>query len=274
MNALVGEKLSIITRKAQTTRHRIAGIINGKDYQIVYSDTPGIIKPNYRMQEAMLKFAMSALEDADIILYVTDVIEKEDFHHKVLQRIGKVSVPILILINKADLAGKDDIRRLREKWTRHFPEAEIHSISALRGINLDTVMQKILDLLPEHPPYFPRNQLTDRSERFFVSEIIREKILNNYSQEIPYSVEVEIESFREEENIIRIHANIIVNKNSQKGIIIGHHGKALKKTGTEARIDLERFFGKKIYIELFVKVRKDWRDNMRMLRTFGYNPVT
>jgi GTPase len=271
MNTMVGEKLSIITSKSQTTRHRIMGIVNTDDYQIVYSDTPGILKPNYKLQEKMMRFVSTALEDADIILYITDVVETLDKNQQYIDRLAKVEVPVLILINKIDLSDQDKLESLVETWGKMLPKAEVIPVSALKNFNLDSVFKRIVDLLPEGHPYFPKDSLTDKTERFFVSEIIREKILKNYHKEIPYSVEIEVEEFIDTEKILRIRAIIHVVRPSQKGIIIGHKGQALKKTGTEARIDIEAFFDKKVFIELYVKVSKDWRDKDRPLRSFGYN---
>ncbi|MDY6800259.1 MAG: GTPase Era [Bacteroidota bacterium] len=271
MNQMVGEKLSIITPKAQTTRHRILGIVNSDDYQIVYSDTPGILKPNYKLQEKMMRFVGSAFEDADIILYVTDVVEKMDKNQQYINKLSQTNVPVLLLINKIDLSNQEDLETLVDIWKKILPEAEIIPVSATKNFNLDQVFKRILELLPEGPAYYPKDSLTDKTERFFVSEIIREKILNNYRKEIPYSVEVEVEEFKETEKILRIRATINVIRPSQKGIIIGHKGLALKKTGTEARVDIEDFFGKKVFLELFVKVTKDWRDKEKNLKDFGYN---
>ncbi|HBF87743.1 MAG TPA: GTPase Era [Bacteroidales bacterium] len=270
MNAFVGEKISIITSKAQTTRHRIMGIVNGEDFQIVYSDTPGIIKPNYKMQETMVGFVKGAISDADIILYVTDHYETIDKNEEYLIKLSKVNVPVFLIINKIDLAPEEKIADLANQWKEFLPKAEIKICSALKGINIAQIFDDILKHLPESPPYYPKDQLTDKSERFFVSEIVREKILLNYKKEIPYSVEVAVEEFKEEKDIIRIRAIIYVIRDSQKGIIIGHKGSMLKKTGTEARLDLEKFFDKKIFIELHVKVNKDWRDDSRQLKSFGY----
>ena len=270
MNALVGERLSIITSKAQTTRHRILGIVNGEDFQIVYSDTPGILRPNYRLQESMLKFVNTAFIDADVILYITDVVEKADKNAHFLERLKKAKVPVLVLINKIDLTTEEKLEELVKVWHDLLPKAEILPVSALEKVNLDLLFDKILSLLPEGPEYYPKDALTDKNERFFVSEIIREKIFLNYEKEIPYSAEVEIESFREEEKLTRISAVIYVNRNSQKGILIGHKGSALKKAGTEARKDIEGFLGKKVFLELFVKVKKDWRNEPSALRNFGY----
>lgn len=270
MNRLSGERLSIITSRAQTTRHRIMGIINGDDFQIVYSDTPGIIKPKYRLQDSMMKQVSVALTDADIILYVTDVIEDAQKNSSYLERIHNTSVPAIIALNKIDLAASDKINQLKEKWQHLLPGSDLIPVSALNNINLDLLFNKIHDLLPEGPLYFPEDVLTDKTQRFFVSEIIREKIFDNYRKEIPYSVEVRVESYKEEKDIIRISAVIYVLRNSQKGILIGHEGKALKKTGTQARIYMEDFLGKKVFLELFVKVKKDWRDKNGMLKEFGY----
>jgi len=271
MNALVGERLSIITSKAQTTRHRIRGIVNGKDFQIVYSDTPGILKPNYKLQESMLKFVNTAFIDADIILYVTDVVEKSDKNETYLGRLQKTKIPVLILINKIDLSTEDEVEKLVEQWHTLLPKAEILPVSATKKFNVSFLFDKILALLPEGPEYYPKDTLTDHSERFFVSEIIREKVFTNYKKEIPYSTEITVESFKEEKGITRISALIFVMRDSQKGIIIGRQGQALKKVGTEARKDIEDFLQKKVFLELLVKVKKDWRDEPRMLRSFGYN---
>jgi GTPase len=270
MNALVGERLSIITSKAQTTRHRIMGIVNGEDFQIVYSDTPGILKPNYKMQESMLKFVDGAFQDADILLYVTDVIEKIDKNQSYLTKLQNSTVPVLLLINKIDLITDEHIVTLVDNWHKILPQAEILPVSALQKTNLTFLFDNILAKLPEGPGYYPKDALTDKSERFFVSEIIREKIFLHYQKEIPYSVEVGIESFKDEPNIVRISAVIYVMRDSQKGILIGHKGEALKKVGTEARIDIEGFLEKKVFLELFVKVSKDWRDSPFKLRNFGF----
>lgn len=271
MNEMVGEKLSIITSKSQTTRHRIMGIVNTDDYQIVYSDTPGILKPNYKLQEKMMRFVGTALEDADIVLYITDVVETLDKNQQYIDKLAKVDVPVLVLINKIDLSDQDKLESLVEIWSKMLPKAEVIPVSALKNFNLDNVFKRIVELLPEGEPYFPKDSLTDKTERFFVSEIIREKILLNYQKEIPYSVEIEVEEFIDTEKLLRIRANIHVVRPSQKGIIIGHKGQALKKTGTDARIDIEAFFDKKVFLELYVKVSKDWRDKDRPLRSFGYN---
>jgi len=271
MNAMVGEKLSIITSKAQTTRHRIMGIVNGDDFQIVYSDTPGILKPNYKLQEKMMRFVGGAFEDADIMLYITDVVETLDKNQQYIDKLSNTDIPVLILINKIDLTDQETLENLVEIWSKMLPKAEIIPISALNDFNLDVVLKSILKKLPDSPPYFPKDSLTDKTERFFVSEIIREKILLNYQKEIPYSVEIEVEEFKDTEKLLRIRALIHVIRPSQKGIIIGHKGQALKKTATEARIDIEAFFGKKVFLEMYVKVSKDWRDKDRPLRNFGYN---
>jgi len=270
MNILVGEKLSIITSKAQTTRHRILGIINTDEYQIIYSDTPGILKPKYKMQEAMMGFVRNALDDADVILYVTDVKETIDKNVEYINKINQTDTPVLLIINKIDLSNPEEITLFTERWKELLPKAEIIPISALKDFNITKVFNRIVELLPIAPPYYDKDALTDKPERFFVSEIIREKIFFNYKQEIPYSTEVIVETFKEEEKIIRIQAVIIVTRESQKGIIIGKQGLLLKKTGTAARIEMEKFFDKKIFLELFVKVEKDWRDSERLLREFGY----
>ncbi len=271
MNAMVGEKLSIITSKSQTTRHRIMGIVNTDNYQIVYSDTPGILKPNYKLQEKMMGFVGTAFEDADIILYITDVVETLDKNQRYIDRLAQAEVPVLLLINKIDLSNQEKLEQLVDIWQKILPKAEIVPVAAIKNFNLDQVFKRIIELLPEGPPYFPKDSLTDKTERFFVSEIIREKVLINYQKEIPYSVEIEIEEFKDTDKLLRIRATIHVIRSSQKGIIIGHKGQALKKLGTEARIDIEDFFGKKVYLELYVKVSKDWRDKDRSLKGFGYN---
>ncbi len=271
MNALVGERLSIITQKMQTTRHRIKGIVNGEDFQIVYSDTPGILKPNYKLQESMMSFVNTALSDADILLYVTDTVEKADKNVEYLEKIQKSEAPVIVLINKIDLSEQDKVMELYNYWKEMLPTADVYAISATEKFNIAPIFDRILELLPEAPPYFPKDELTDRNERFFVQEIIREKILLYYQKEVPYSVEIEVEEFKEKETIINTRAVIHVARNSQKGIIIGHQGKALKKVATEARLDLEEFFNKKIFMEIFVKVNKDWRDKERSLSGFGYN---
>ncbi|MDR2887605.1 MAG: GTPase Era [Bacteroidales bacterium] len=271
MNALVGEKLSIITAKAQTTRHRIMGIVNGDDFQIVYSDTPGILKPEYRMQETMMGFVNLALTDADMIVYVTDTVEKLAHKGEYIKKIKEASVPVIAVINKIDLSNQSELETIVETWRECFPASPVIPVSALQKFNLDALLNTILSKLPEGEPWFPKDQLTDKVERFFASEILREKILLNYQKEIPYSVEIEIESFKEEKALIRIGAIIHVARQSQKGIIIGHKGSMLKKTATEARKDMELFFNKKIFLEVFVKVSKDWRDKPIMLKKFGYN---
>jgi GTP-binding protein Era len=269
MNALVGEKLSIITSKAQTTRHRIMGIVNGEDFQIVYSDTPGIISPNYKLQESMMGFVNTAMVDADVFLYLVEKtagLKSE----QITERLKKTSIPILIIVNKIDLSNQDEVMEALQYWQKEFPNAEVVPISALEKFNIQRVLDLIIERLPDSPPYYDKEQLTDKTERFFASEIIREKILLNYQKEIPYSTEVEVESFKEDEHLIRIQTTIFVARQSQKGILIGHEGKMLKKVGTEARKDMEAFFEKKIFLELFVKVRKDWRDSDQELKRFGY----
>ena len=270
MNAMVGEKLSIITSKAQTTRHRIQGIVNGDDYQVVFSDTPGILDPNYKLQEFMLKSARGALTDADIFLYITEIGEQPGKENDFLERMKKSKVPVLLLINKIDKSDQQTLEERVGQWQEALPEAEIFPLSALKKFNVDNLFKRILELLPESPPFFPKDMLTDKSERFIVGEIIREKILMHYKQEIPYAVEVEVESFKEEEKIIRIRSVIYVEKDSQKGILIGHRGEALKRVGKEAREEMERFFRKKVFLEMFVKVHKDWRDNEKKLKNLGY----
>ena len=270
MNALVGEKLSIISPKAQTTRHRIMGIVNGDNFQIVYSDTPGILKPRYKLQETMMHSVNSALTDADLILYITDVTEHTADQGEYIDKIKESGIPVIIAINKIDLTNQDDLEKIVESWHTAFPQSPVIPLSALKNFNLDSLLNAILERLPEGPPYFPKDQLTDKYERFFASEIIREKILFHYKKEIPYSVEIEIESFSEEKNITRIRALIHVTRDSQKGIIIGHNGNMLKRVGSEARRDMEDFFRTKIFLELYVKVTKDWRDKPTMLKRFGY----
>ncbi len=270
MNKLVGEKLSIITNKSQTTRHRIMGIVNGEDFQIVYSDTPGIIKPNYRLQKSMMHFVDTAIEDADIILYMTDVIEDPDKNKISIERIAQQEKPILVLINKIDETNQQNLESLVEKWAQKLPRASILPIAAKHKLHVNKVFDYIMHHLPEGDPYFPKDELTDRSLRFFASEMIREKILLFYKQEVPYSVEVEIASYKEDERIAHIEGNIYVVRESQKGILIGHKGEKLKKVGTEARKDIEEFLGKKVFLELFVKVDPEWRDNDKKLRKFGY----
>jgi GTP-binding protein Era len=269
MNALVGEKLSIITSKAQTTRHRILGIVNGDDFQIIYSDTPGIIIPAYQMQDAMMKFVDAAMKDADVFLLVSEVNETFK-NQEVLQKLSTTKIPVIVVLNKIDLSEQEKVVEKIGKWNELLPKAEIIPVSALREFNIQKVFQTILDKIPECAPYFDKDTLTDRPQKFFVSEIIREKILKYYNKEIPYSVEVEVESFVEEETIIRIRAIIYAARESQKGILIGHQGVALKRVGTEARRDLEEFLGKHVFIELVVKVNKDWRNNESQLKKFGY----
>jgi len=271
MNAFVGEKLSIITSKAQTTRHRIFGIVSGDDFQVVFSDTPGIIKPSYALQASMMDFVKSAFEDADILIYMVEIGEKELKDEVFFNRVNKLEVPVLLLINKVDTSDQSTLEEQVAYWKEKVPRAEIFPISALRNFQTEVVFNRIIELLPESPAFFPKDQLTDKPERFFVNEIIREKILLHYKKEIPYSVEVETESFADSETIIHIRSVIMVERESQKGIIIGHKGEALKRVGVEARTDLEKFFGKQIHLELFVKVNKDWRSNARQLRRFGYD---
>ena len=271
MNAFVGEKLSIITSKAQTTRHRIFGIVSGDDFQVVFSDTPGIIKPSYALQASMMDFVKRAFEDADILIYMVEIGEKELKDEVFFNRINKLEVPVLLLINKVDTSDQSTLEEQVAYWKEKVPRAEIFPISALRNFQTEVVFNRIIELLPESPAFFPKDQLTDKPERFFVNEIIREKILLHYKKEIPYSVEVETESFADSETIIHIRSVIMVERESQKGIIIGHKGEALKRVGVEARTDLEKFFGKQIHLELFVKVNKDWRSNARQLRRFGYD---
>ena len=270
MNALVGEKLSIITSKAQTTRHRIMGIVNGEGFQIVYSDTPGIIKPGYKLQESMVKSVKTALIDADILLYITDVVEKMDKNPHYLDKVSKLKIPVLTVINKIDLSTQDEVETLIRKWQILLPQTEIIPVSALNKFNVEKLLRWIIELLPEGPAYFPKDQLTDKSEQFFVSEMIREKIFMRYQKEIPYSVAIEVESFKEEKEIIRIRAIIFVLRESQKGIIIGHRGQSLKTIGQLAREDMEAFLGKKVYLELYVKVNSEWRNKERQLKKLGY----
>ncbi|WP_297695199.1 GTPase Era [uncultured Eudoraea sp.] len=271
MNAFVGEKLSIITAKAQTTRHRILGIVNGEDFQVILSDTPGIIKPAYELQDSMMKFVKSAFEDADILIYMVEIGEKALKDTSFLDKLKESKIPVLLLLNKIDASDQQTLEEQTQYWQEQLPSAEIHPISALRNFNVREVFERILELLPEAPPYFPKDQLTDKPERFFVNEIIREKILEHYKKEIPYSVEIETEEFLEDEKIIRIRSVIMVERDSQKGIIIGHKGSALKRVGIAARKDLEKFFEKQVHIELFVKVNKNWRSDPRQLRRFGYD---
>ena len=270
MNLLVGERISIATFKAQTTRHRIMGILNTEDTQIVFSDTPGVLKPNYKLQESMLNFSESALVDADVLLYVTDTVEKPDKNAKFMEKVRKLKVPVLLLINKIDLSNQEELVKLVEEWHEMLPDAEIIPISAIAKFNVDAVLKRIKELLPDSPPYFDKDQLTDKPARFFATEIIREKILLYYDKEIPYSVEVVIEQFKEDAKSIHINAVIYVERDSQKGIIIGHQGKALKKVATEARKTLEHFFRKSVFLETFVKVDKDWRSSDKELKNFGY----
>ncbi|HRN17113.1 MAG TPA: GTPase Era [Xylanibacter oryzae] len=272
MNQLVGERISIATFKAQTTRHRIMGIVNTPDAQIVFSDTPGVLKPNYKLQESMLAFSESALQDADVLLYVTDVVENPEKNMTFLEKVRKMSVPVLLLINKIDQTDQNSLGNIVEKWHSLLPNAEILPISAQNKFGTDMLLKRIQELLPDSPPYFDKEQLTDRPARFFVSEIIREKILLYYDKEIPYSVEVRVEQFKEDDKHIHINAVLYVERDSQKGIIIGHQGVALKKVSTESRKALEKFFGKNIYLETFVKVDKDWRSSDKELDSFGYNP--
>lgn len=272
MNQLVGEKISIATFKAQTTRHRIMGIVNTDDCQIVFSDTPGVLKPNYKMQEMMLAFSESALADADVLLYVTDVVENPEKNVDFLEKVSKMNIPVLLLINKIDQSEQTKLGDLVDKWHTLLPNAEILPISAANKFGTEMLMKRIKELLPDSPPFFDKDQLTDKPAKFFVSEIIREKILRYYDKEIPYSVEVVVERFKEDDTRIHINAVIYVERDSQKGIIIGHQGQALKKVSTEARKSLEKFFGKRIFLETFVKVDKDWRNNQRELNNFGYNP--
>ena len=272
MNQLVGERISIATFKAQTTRHRIMGIVNTDDAQIVFSDTPGVLKPNYKLQESMLAFSESALQDADVLLYVTDVVENPEKNSDFLEKVAKMTIPVLLLINKIDQTDNKSLVALVEKWHGLLPSAEILPISAKNKFGIDMLMKRVKELLPDSPPYFDKDQLTDKPARFFVSEIVREKILLYYSKEIPYSVEVRVESFKETDSLIRIGAVIYVERESQKCIIIGHQGVALKKVSTESRKALEKFFGKNVWLEIFVKVDKDWRNSKRELDNFGYNP--
>ncbi|HYW95566.1 MAG TPA: GTPase Era [Bacteroidales bacterium] len=270
MNRMVGEKLSIITSKAQTTRHRIHGIVNGDDFQIVYSDTPGILTPKYKLQENMLKAARSALVDADILIYVTDVTEEPGLREDIAGKLQKSGLPVILVLNKVDLCNQEKVEQLFTEWSAVLPDAGFVPMSATEGFNLDRLFNLILEKLPENPPFYSKDLITDKSERFFAGEIIREKILLFYQQEIPYSVEIEIEEFKDTPKIIRIRTVIYVERDTQKGILIGKAGSSLKKTGTEARKEMEKFFGKKVFLELFVKVRKDWRNNDRMLKSFGY----
>ena len=270
MNRLVGEKISIITSKSQTTRHRIKGIVNTDDYQIVFSDTPGVVKPSYKMQEYMLEFSKSALVDADIILYVTDVVENIEKNLDFIDKVNKSDIPVLLVINKIDLTTQEKLEALFDKWKSLIPRAEIFPLSATENFNVDNLYKRIVELLPEGEPFFPKDELTDLPSRFFVNEIIREKILQYYDKEVPYSVELEVEEFKEDDKRINIMAVIYVERSSQKGIIIGSQGEALKKVGTQARLDIEAFFGKKVFLNLYVKVLKDWRNKDSELKNFGY----
>ncbi|MFD2562831.1 GTPase Era [Aquimarina rubra] len=271
MNAFVGERLSIITSKAQTTRHRILGIVNGDDFQVILSDTPGIIKPAYELQESMMGFVKSAFEDADVLIYMVEIGEKELKDEAFFNKITNAKIPVFLLLNKIDQSNQEQLEEQVQFWAEKVPNAELYPISALENFNVKEVFGRIVELLPESPAFYPKDQLTDKPERFFVNEAIREKILMHYKKEIPYSVEVETEEFFEDENIIRIRSVIMVERDSQKGIIIGHKGSALKRVGVEARKELEKFFGKQIHIELYVKVNKNWRSSERQLKRFGYN---
>ena len=270
MNVLIGEKLSIITSKAQTTRHRILGIVNEEDYQIVFSDTPGIINPAYELQESMMDFVKTAFEDADILIYMVETGEKDLKNEAFFNKITNVKIPVLLLLNKIDQSSQEVLEQQVAYWKDKVPNAEIHPISALENFNIATVMNRIVELLPASPPFYPKDQLTDKPERFFVNETIREKILMHYKKEIPYAVEIDTEEFKEEEKIIRIRSVIMVERDTQKGIIIGHKGSALKRVGMEARKDLEKFFEKKIFLDLYVKVNKNWRSSNSQLKRFGY----
>lgn len=272
MNLFVGDRISIATFKAQTTRHRILGILSSDDYQIVFSDTPGVLKPNYKLQEAMLAFSLSALEDADVLLYVTDTIEDSSKNSDFIEKVEKLNIPILVLINKIDLTNQENLISLVEQWHERLPKAEIFPVSTKAKFNTDKVLERIIELLPESPNYFDKDQLTDKPSRFIVSEILREKILLYYDKEIPYSTEVVVNEFHEEDKIIHISATIYVERESQKGIIIGHRGIALRKVGMEARRDIERFFNKKVFLKTFVKVDSDWRNSDKELKMFGYDP--
>ncbi|MFC5196360.1 GTPase Era [Bizionia hallyeonensis] len=271
MNAFIGEKLSIITSKAQTTRHRILGIVNGDDFQMVLSDTPGIIKPAYEMQESMMDFVKSAFDDADVLIYMVEIGEKELKDEAFFNRITNSTIPVLLLLNKIDKSDQDQLEAQVQLWAAKVPNAEIMAVSALEGFGVREVFDRIIESLPESPPFYPKDQLTDKPERFFVNEIIREKILMHYKKEIPYAVEIDTEEFFEEDDIIRMRSVIMVERETQKGIIIGHKGSALKRVGVEARKDLEKFFGKQVHLELYVKVNKNWRSNQRQLKRFGYN---
>lgn len=272
MNLFVGERISIATFKAQTTRHRIMGIVSTDDYQIVFSDTPGVLKPNYKLQEDMLAFSVSSLEDADILLYVTDTVEKQSKNEDFISKVKKLNIPILVLINKIDLSNEKEVTKLVEYWHEQIPQAEIVPLSAKARFNVDNVQKRIVELLPESPDYFDKDQLTDKPSRFIVSEIIREKILLYYDKEIPYSVEVLVTEFKEDKKLIRIAATIFVERESQKGIIIGYGGVALKRVGEEARRDIQKFFDKKVFLQLYVKVNPNWRNSSKSLESFGYEP--
>ena len=271
MNAFVGEQLSIITSKAQTTRHRILGIVNGEDFQVVLSDTPGIIKPAYELQSSMMHFVKSAFEDADVLIYMVEIGEKSLKDEAFFKKITSTKTPVILLINKIDTSDQEILEEQADFWQSKVPNAEFYPISALTGFNVKNVFDRIIELLPESPPFYPKDQLTDKPERFFVNEKIREKILMHYKKEIPYAVEVDTEEFFEEESIIRMRSVIMVERETQKGILIGHKGKPLKRVGTEARKDLEQFFGKQVHLELYVKVNKNWRSNTNQLKRFGYN---
>lgn len=270
LNALVGERLSIITSKAQTTRHRIFGIVSGEDFQVIFSDTPGIIKPAYELQTSMMDFVKDAFEDADILIYMVEIGEKDLKDEEFFKKINNAKVPVLVLVNKIDRSDEVTVKEALTYWQEKVPKGEVYVISALENFNVEPLFHRILELLPESPAFYPKDQLTDKPERFFVNETIREKILLNYKKEVPYSVEVETETFSESEDIIRIRSIIMVERDSQKGIIIGHRGEALKRVGVQARYDLEKFFGKKIHLELYVKVNKNWRSDLKQLRRFGY----
>ena len=270
MNQLVGEKLSIITSKAQTTRHRIIGIVNDADYQVVFSDTPGVLDPHYKLHENMMGFVSTALKDADVILFVTDIYETGMNHQQTLERLKKTSIPVILLLNKIDQSDQKMIEDKVEYWHKEMPNAEILPISALEGFNVEPLWKRIMELLPESPPYYDKEEISDRPMRFFVSEMIREKIFENYNKEVPYASQVEVEEYKEEENIIRIRAVIYVERPTQKGILIGHQGQKIKKVGTEARKDIEKFVDKKVHLELYVKVDKDWRENDKKLEKHGY----
>ncbi len=272
MNALVGERLSIITSKAQTTRHRIMGIVDGEDFQIVYSDTPGILKPAYKLQESMMNFVRGAVDDADVILYVTDTVEQSDRSDEIVERIVHSGIPAIVVINKIDLSTPEALEAIVDRWHKKMPDAEIVPVSAKERFNMKGLLEAILRRLPEGEPFYPKDTLTDRPMRFFASEIIREKIMLSYDKEIPYCCQIEIDSYKEEPAIDRISATIYVARNSQKGIVIGHKGEKLKRVGQAAREDLERFLGKKVFLQLFVKVQEGWRDNERQLQRFGYDP--